>query len=99
VRAIANKNSTKRSNNVQRTFRVLGAPGRFAIFMHVSLYGELCVSDAAELLSVSVAAASQHLKVMEGGKVLVGYKVGKSVCYKLNNKNSLVHSLTQTIGV
>lgn len=63
-------------------FSVLGDKNRFRIMKLLKQQGELCVSDLAAVLNVSVSAVSQHLRVLELARLVTCERMGQMVCYK-----------------
>ena len=66
---------------VAETFAILGDKTRFRIMKMLLATGELCVSDIASVLGISVSAASQHLRVLEMSDLVVGERMGQMMCY------------------
>jgi len=85
-----------RTVSVQEMFRVLGEPRRFAVFDYLIRHKNVSVHEAATFLSLTPAAACQHLKVLEEHKVVVHVREGRDVCYRLNFTNPIVHTLRRT---
>jgi len=48
---------------------------------------ELCVSDIQEMLGLPQANLSQHLQILREAQVVVSYKNGKQIFYKLQHPN------------
>jgi len=77
------KESLKRSNSsLANIFGVLGDENRFFIMKLLIEQGELCVSDIAAVLGVSVSAISHHLRVLEMSQLVEGERMGQMMCYK-----------------
>lgn len=53
----------------------------------------LCVSDVAEILEITVPAASYQLSKLEDAGFLNKTKDGKMVCYKMNEDNEVAEIL------
>ncbi len=51
---------------------------------------DICVSEFADLLKISVPAVSQQLKLLERTGIVCAHKHGQTVCYKIasNDKQS-----------
>ncbi|MFA6391288.1 MAG: metalloregulator ArsR/SmtB family transcription factor [Patescibacteria group bacterium] len=62
---------------------VLSDPTRIKILLLLKHYKEICVSDIASILDVSVSAVSHQLSMMERSNIVTKYKMGKHVCYLL----------------
>ncbi len=63
-------------------FGLLGDKNRFLIMKLLIEQGEMCVSDIANVLEVSVSAVSQHLRILEMSKMVVCERMGQMMCYK-----------------
>ncbi|MBI2086947.1 MAG: winged helix-turn-helix transcriptional regulator [Candidatus Zambryskibacteria bacterium] len=77
------KDSLKgRDSSLINIFSVLGDKNRFLIMKLLLDQGELCVSDIAAVLDVSVSAISQHLRILEMSHFVEGERIGQMMCYK-----------------
>lgn len=63
---------------------VLSDPTRMKILMLLKHYPELCVSDIATVLSITVSAISHQLSLMERLHIVKKHKMGKHVCYQID---------------
>lgn len=72
----------KQSLSVVDVFRLLGDKNRFLIIRLLVEQGEMCVSDLANVLDISVSAVSQHLRILEMSKMVEGERMGQMMCYK-----------------
>ena len=63
-------------------FRVLGEPSRVRL-LHCLLDSELCVCDIAALSNLSVAATSQHLRILRNLDLVKRRREGKVIWYCL----------------
>ncbi len=68
--------------SVSNIFNVLGDKNRFLIMKLLVDQGEMCVSDIAAVLDVSVSAVSQHLRILEMSQLVEGERMGQMMCYK-----------------
>jgi len=78
-------------------FKILGDTNRYRIFEMLGNEPRLSVSDMAKVLQISIPLASQHLKILEQGDMLVKEKLGQKVFYKLKTNNRIAHSITKEI--
>ncbi|MFA6271614.1 MAG: metalloregulator ArsR/SmtB family transcription factor [Patescibacteria group bacterium] len=62
---------------------VLSDPTRIKILLLLKHYNEICVSDIAFVLNISVSAVSHQLNMMERSNIITKHKMGKRVCYLL----------------
>src|SRR3990167_1463029 len=78
-------------------FKILGDTNRYRIFEMLGKHPRLAVSDMAKILKISIPLASQHLKILEQGSMLVKEKQGQKVYYKLKQGNRIAQSITEVI--
>jgi len=77
------KESLKTQNtSLVDVFSLLGDKNRFLIIKLLIEQGEMCVTDLANVLGVSVSAVSQHLRILEMSRIVEGEKMGQMMCYK-----------------
>jgi ArsR family transcriptional regulator len=70
---------------LSRTFRALGDPTRSKMVYALSLE-ELCVSELAIALGVSLSAASHQLRILRDLEIVRVRRAGKSQLYALNER-------------
>ena len=63
-------------------FSLLGDKNRFLIIKLLIKQGEMCVTDLANVLDISVSAVSQHMRILEMSRMVEGEKMGQMMCYK-----------------
>lgn len=83
--------------NQRAIFKILGDTNRYRIFEILRSFSELTVSEIAKVLRISTPLASQHLKILEQGKILKKEKQGQMVFYRLNTENIFAQSLSESI--
>ena len=77
------KESLKTQNiSLVDVFSLLGDKNRFLIIKLLIEQGEMCVTDLANVLDISVSAVSQHLRILEMSRMVEGEKMGQMMCYK-----------------
>lgn len=69
-------------------FDALADPGRYKIVRALLKFDELCVTDAANLLGVSLSAASQQFTRLEQAAIVIRERKGQMICYRINYKNT-----------
>src|SRR3989338_11378391 len=82
------KESLKTQNiSLVDVFSLLGDKNRFLIIRLLIEQGEMCVSDLANVLDISVSAVSQHLRILEMSRMVVGERMGQMMFYnpKIND--------------
>jgi len=75
-------------------FNVLGDKSRFRILKILTQHGELCVSDLAAILDISISSVSQHLRILEMSRLVMGERMGQMICYKPLIKDPKVKTIT-----
>jgi len=78
-------------------FAALSDKGRFGIFRLFLRQHDLCVTDVAAVLGISVPAASQQLKVMELSGLVTKERNGQRICYAVLRRDPAVRSLIRII--
>lgn len=71
---------------IAKFLRTAGDDNRLKILCVIFSDKDLCVSDIAKKLGLSVATTSHHLKVMAANGLLESVRSGKTVCYALPQK-------------
>lgn len=78
-------------------FQALGDSGRFSIFRLLMDHHDICVTDVANVLDMSVSAASQQLRVLERLGLVIKMRMGQMVCYEINHENARAKQLVKLI--
>lgn len=65
-----------------QAFAALGDATRCRIFGLLFIGKELCVSDVAAIVNVTVPTASHHLRILELSGLAVAQRMGQMVCYE-----------------
>ena len=68
-----------------RIFKVLSVETRVRMIEHLK-QRSLCVNALAQMLNISPAAVSQHLRILRDAEIVIGEKKGYYVHYGLNMK-------------
>ncbi len=63
-------------------FRILGDWNRYRMMKTLLEAKELCVSDIAKIVGISMSATSQHLRILEMSGLVTGERMGQTICYK-----------------
>jgi ArsR family transcriptional regulator, arsenate/arsenite/antimonite-responsive transcriptional repressor len=74
-------------------FAALSDTGRFGIFRLFMQHRDFCVTEVANIFSISVPAASQQLKVMELSGLVERERKGQKICYSVKRSDPIVRSL------
>lgn len=84
-------------NILQPIFDALSDLTRFRMFQLFLECKELCVTDVAEILGISVPAASQQLKILDSAGLLEKERMGQMICYKVRRDNQDILSLVDIL--
>lgn len=79
-------------------FGALSDEGRMKIFELLIEHEGLCVTDIAQIMGVSVPAASQQLKVMELSGLVKRDREGQMICYCIARDKETVRKIIRLIG-
>lgn len=83
-------------NELAKLMRTAGDENRLRILCVIFSKKNVCVSDIAEELALSVAIVSHHLQVMAKDGLVVPLRDGKRICYELP-KDEFVKDLKKFI--
>lgn len=84
----AKQNLTEQSPmEVAKIFKALSDDTRIKIAYALSLEGELCVCDVANIIGSSTATASHHLRLLKNLGLATYQKKGKLVFYSLDDEH------------
>ena len=89
---------TTTENRLIHTLQVLGDKTRFRMFKMLSADSDLCVSEIASQLDISVSAVSQHFRQFELLGLVSKKRHGQRICYELSTDDTFVHALTDIIN-
>ncbi|MBI3260953.1 winged helix-turn-helix transcriptional regulator [Candidatus Berkelbacteria bacterium] len=91
------RNDRKGNAHLPVIFEALGEWGRFRIFKLLAAYKDLCVTDVANILGITVPAASQQLKRLERSELIRRQRNGQMICYELNRANPNIRSIISMV--
>jgi len=74
-------------------FAALGETGRFRIFRLLMKHQGLCVTDIANILGITVPAASQQLKILEMSGLIRKERRGQMTCYEIRDSDPVIKSI------
>ena len=78
-------------------FSALSDEGRMNILNLLIKHEGLCVTDIAQIINVSVPAASQQLKVMELSGLVKRGREGQKICYCIARNSALVSKIIRLV--
>ncbi len=90
----------KLNNNEERlvsALQLLGDKTRFKIFKLLLSGREMCVTEIAESIGVSVPAVSQHFRIFELVGLVDKKRYGHKICYLVKVDDQLVKKLIQIV--
>jgi len=75
---------------IMQMFNALGDASRFNIFKILLNKKDICVSEIADSLGITVSAVSQHLKILELSGLVTKHRNGQMICYEIMRTDSFV---------
>jgi ArsR family transcriptional regulator len=89
---------SEEQNNTANLFKALAHPARIAIIQHILATRSCICGDLVDVLPLSQATVSQHLKELKSANIIKGSIEGNSICYCLNQEtivqlNQFIHLL------
>lgn len=81
---IIKKLSKNSLENQASLFKCMGDPTCLKILYLLSRENEVCVSDIAEAMEVSLSAASHQLSKLKSMEILETARKGQSICYSFS---------------
>lgn len=86
--------TNKKVNKTCNFYDIISDPTRLKIIILLKKHKELCVSDLAEIIGLSISGISHQLKLLTNCGIVKSEKMGKIVCYSLINKKiKLIYNL------
>ncbi len=80
-------------DNLSIVLSALGDTNRFRIFRLLMNYHDLCVTDVASILQITISSASQHFRILEMTGIVRKEKMGQMVCYTLRRDDQVIRSV------
>lgn len=77
---------TQQQNQTADIFKALGHPARIAIIEYILSMNTCICGDLVEVLPLSQATVSQHLRELKNANIIQGTIEGNGVCYCLNEE-------------
>jgi len=91
------KSINKGDNGLSVAFNALSDPGRLRVFRLLVEHHDVCVTDIAKVLDVSVPAVSQQLRFLEISGLVKKCRKGKTVCYEIKDNDPFVKSIVKLL--
>ena len=76
-----------------RIMQLLGDKTRYKIFKLLTSGRQMCVSEIATELDISVSAVSQHFRHFEMIGLVDKERFGQKICYELKMDDDIINSL------
>jgi len=90
---VARIDLTKYEEELVHTMQLLGDRTRYKIFKLLISEEELCVSEIADRLDVSVSAVSQHFRNFEIVGLVCKERMGQKICYAIRQDNEIIRRI------
>jgi len=87
-------NTTKR---LQSVFSALGDESRYKIIRLLGQTEQLCVSEVAAEVGISVAGVSQHMRVLERAGLVRPRRNGQKMCYQISADSPSINRIIKII--
>ncbi|HIA91653.1 TPA: ArsR family transcriptional regulator [Candidatus Saccharibacteria bacterium] len=75
------------TQNFTDTFKALGDNTRYKLVKLLMSKKDICVSELADEIDISVAGVSQQLKILEKANIIERIRDGQKICYKIDSNN------------
>jgi DNA-binding transcriptional ArsR family regulator len=88
------------SNEEERlvhALQLLGDRTRFRMYKLLMSGREMCVSEIADTIGISVSAVSQHFRSFEMLGLVSRDRIGQKICYSLKPNDNLVNTLSDVL--
>ena len=89
------------SNSEQRlvhALQLLGEQSRYKMFKLLMSQREMCVTEIAAELGITVSAVSQHFRNFEMVGLVSKERMGHKICYMLKSDDQLVQELAEVVN-
>lgn len=86
------------SEDLSLIFGTLGDRGRLLILRLLMKNSDICVTDVANVLEISVPAASHQLKILEMAGFVRKKRAGQTTCYKVKNDDLIIKSVIKLLN-
>jgi DNA-binding transcriptional ArsR family regulator len=77
---------SEEQNTTANLFKAMAHPARVAIIQHILATKSCICGDLVDVLPLSQATVSQHLKELKNADIIKGSIEGNSICYCLNEE-------------
>lgn len=84
--------------DLPRFFSALGDKTRLKIFDILRRKRDICVSELAKKLGISVSAVSQQLRILELSGLVARIRNGQMICYEVKKVDPIVKSIIKILS-
>lgn len=100
MKVFTQKKATTSTNDERliNAMSILGDSTRFKMFNILLSGQEMCVSEIADKIGVSVPATSQHFRLFELSNMVYKVRYGQKICYKLKTTDDVVKRMISIIN-
>lgn len=89
---------TRDEQQTVRIMQLLGDSTRYKMLKIMIRDQNMCVSDIASKLNVSVSAVSQHFKQFEMARLVERQRDGQRICYQLAGDEEIISRIQKVLG-
>lgn len=97
VKSLVNTELNTNEARLVNAMQALGDKTRFRMFKLMIQDSDMCVSEIAASLGLSVPAVSQHFRIFEYVGLVDKHRDGQKVCYELKHDNKLVQEFREIL--
>ncbi|MEX2014639.1 MAG: metalloregulator ArsR/SmtB family transcription factor [Candidatus Saccharimonadales bacterium] len=95
TKSTAAEKLSKNDRRIIHILQVLGDTSRYKMFKILLEKKQLCVSEIASKLNISVPAVSQHFRTFELVGIVEKERMGQKICYQLKDNDELINQLVK----
>ncbi len=97
MNTVVSEQLSQQEQQTVRIMQLLGDTTRYKMLKIMLHENNMCVSDIAGRLDVSVSAISQHFRSFELAGLVEKHRDGQRVCYALSNNNEVMDYISKLI--
>jgi DNA-binding transcriptional ArsR family regulator len=96
---VLRKEEVQADRGLAGVFGALSDLSRFRMFRLLLKERDLCVTDIANVMDISVPAASQQLRILETSGLVSRQRRGQMICYTVRQQEPLVKAVIKILTV
>lgn len=89
--------SEEKEKHLIKVFSALGDGTRYRLIKLLLNNKDICVSELAEQVGITVAGTSQQLRILEQNGIVEHQRQGQKMCYRLRSDDSTIKKLIRFI--